>query len=153
MRPGRGIFCPFRVNPRIFFHLLSYPLPLLRVLPSSIRSSFSLSPSSFLLPVFPSLCLSLLPSPSRLHQFVFDPSTRCFFFFFFFFFFFSRRNVRLFTASDVRQFFWIAINFLPLLIFPSLLLFLLLLMILSDQKHTVRDFSFFLSLSLFPPPF
>lgn len=27
MRPGRGIFCPFRVNPRIFFHLLSYPLP------------------------------------------------------------------------------------------------------------------------------
>lgn len=64
MRPGRGIFCPFRVNPRIFFHLLSYPLPIrIFLLLSSILSRpvpVFLHPAAVLY-VRPFVCLSYPP--------------------------------------------------------------------------------------------
>jgi len=106
MKPGRGIFCPFRVNPRIFSS-------------SPTRLTLPLCPSALLLSLF---ALPPLSSPSirpidlryLLHCFHLHPSSHVFFACTFFLYssFFSRILVPLFVPGfislyvSLSLFFW-----------------------------------------------
>lgn len=83
MKPGRGIFCPFRVNLRIFSgsptrlsFSLSRSLPLSDSLPPSLSSVLhSLSPSLFTLPTIPCPCPRSIHWLTCVHLFFFTSSS------------------------------------------------------------------------------